>query len=193
VIFRRYSVPVTELLHADATRLLGGWRAPSAEQEATRRRFVELLAAEPGAARNDNPGAHLTASALIVNRARDGVLLCLHGRFNLWVQLGGHCEPSDASLADAALREAREESGLDGLVLYPDPIDLDVHPVRCAAGPSLHYDVRFALLAPPDAVERVSVESHALGWFEPGALPQPLAGSVERLMGPAMDAVSRLS
>ena len=184
---------MTERLHTDATRLLGAWRAPSAAQEATRLRFLELLAAEPGAARSDNPGAHLTASALIVNADRDRVLLCLHGRFNFWVQVGGHCEPEDASLAETALREAREESGLDDLALLPEPIDLDVHPVHCAAGQSLHYDVRFAALAPPGAVARISAESHALGWFEPGAWPQPLAGSVDRLVEPAIAAVARLA
>jgi len=184
---------MTEHLRTEASRLLGGWRAPSPTQETTRQRFLDLLAAEPGAARSDNPGAHLTASALIVNATRDRVLLCLHGRINVWVQVGGHCEPEDLSLADAALREAREETGLDRLVLHPEPIDLDVHPVHCAAGPGLHYDVRFAALAPPGAVERVSAESHALGWFAPDALPRPLAGSVDRLVGPALDAVSRLS
>jgi 8-oxo-dGTP pyrophosphatase MutT (NUDIX family) len=184
---------VTERLHTDATRLLSDWRAPGPAQVAIRQRFLELLAADPGATLAGNPGAHLTASALIVNSTRDRVLLCLHGRFNLWVQVGGHCEPEDASLADAALREAREETGLDGLALHPEPIDLDVHPVHCAAGRGLHYDVRFAVLAPPDAVERVSAESHALGWFPPDALPQPLGDSVNRLVGPALDAVSRLS
>ena len=100
----------------------------------------------------DHPGAHITASALVVNAGLDRVLLCLHGRMQRWVQLGGHCEPEDATVAGAALREATEESGIVGLRIHPVPIDLDVHPVPCRYGPSLHYDVRFAALAPAGAV-----------------------------------------
>ncbi len=41
-------------------------------------------------------------------------LLTLHPRFGRWLQLGGHCEDTDADIAAAALREATEESGIDG-------------------------------------------------------------------------------
>jgi 8-oxo-dGTP pyrophosphatase MutT (NUDIX family) len=102
------------------------------------------------------------------------------------MQLGGHLEPDDASVADAALREATEESGIDGLRLVPTPIDLDIHPVTCRNGPSRHFDIRFAAVAPPGAVERSSDESLALGWFAPDALPTPLAPAVARLVAPAL-------
>jgi hypothetical protein len=58
--------------------------------------------------------------------------------------------------------------------------------VVCSGGPSLHYDVRFAAVAPPDAVESVSAESAALGWFAPDALPEPLAHAVQPLIEPAV-------
>ena len=112
------------------------------------------------------------------------------------MQLGGHCEPGDATLAAAALREATEESGLAGLRLDPQPIDVDVHPVRCAAvdggpaGPSHHFDVRFVAACPAGAVERVSAESTALGWFSPDALPGPLADGVVRQITPALARLS---
>lgn len=178
-------------LHADAVRLVEAWMPPTADGATTRHRFLELLAAQPKATRADNPGAHITASALVVNATLDRVLLCLHGRVRRWLQLGGHCEDGDASVAGAALREAAEESGISGLRLHPEPIDLDVHPVNCRNGASHHFDIRFAAIAPPGAVESISAESHALGWFAPDDLPEPLGTATERLVAPAL-ATARL-
>jgi 8-oxo-dGTP pyrophosphatase MutT (NUDIX family) len=178
-------------LHADAVRLVEAWSPPTPVAAAIRSRFLELLATQPRATSRTNPGAHLTASALVVNADLDRVLLCLHGRVGRWLQLGGHCEEGDVSLAEAALREAAEESGIAGLRVHAEPIDLDVHPVICSEGPSHHFDVRFVAIAPPGAVETVSAESHALGWFTPDRLPSPLGTATERLMAPAL-ATARL-
>lgn len=173
-------------LYADAVRVVHRWTAGTPAQEAARQRFLTFLRDNPGGTDRGHPGAHLTASALVVDAAAARVLLCLHGRLHRWVQLGGHCENGDPTVAAAALREATEESGIAGLVLSPDPIDLDVHPVRCAGGPGLHYDVRYAAVAPPGAVETVSNESRDLAWFPPDALPTPLADATAPLVAPAL-------
>lgn len=180
-------------LHADAVSVVSGWAPPDQDAAAVRKRTLELLATGPvTVARGHRPG-HVTASAMVVSADLSRVLLCLHGRFGKWVQLGGHCEPADATLVDAALREATEESGIDGLVIHPEPIGLDIHPVTCDGRASLHYDVRFAVCAPPGAVERVSDESRALGWFPPDALPEPLASATACLVDPALAAATDLS
>jgi 8-oxo-dGTP pyrophosphatase MutT (NUDIX family) len=155
-------------------------RMPGAE------RFVRFLTEHPDATRREHRGAHLTASALVVDATAGRVLLCLHRRVGKWLQLGGHIEDGDLTLAGAAFREATEESGIDGLLISAEPIGLDVHAVRCSGGDSLHWDVRYAALAPPGAVERVSAESSALGWFTPDALPDPLGDAVESLIEPAL-------
>ena len=98
------------------------------------------------------------------------------------MQLGGHCEPADIALAGVALREATEESGIAGLIVDPVPIDLDIHTVVCAGRPCLHHDVIFAVYAPEGAIEQVSEESHALGWFGVDDLPHPLGTDTDRVV-----------
>ncbi|WP_341721141.1 NUDIX domain-containing protein [Micromonospora sp. FIMYZ51] len=180
------------LLHADAVAVLSGWQPTGAEAATALERTLDLLAAGPAAMRREHRAGHVTASALVFDATGSRVLLCLHGKFHRWVQLGGHCEPGDRTLAEAALREATEESGIAGLRIDPVPIDVDVHPVRCQGG-SLHHDVRYAVVAPPGAVERVSAESEALGWFPPDRLPDPLAGGTARLVAPGLAAFRRAS
>lgn len=158
------SVAVTELR---------AWRAADDGQEALRHAFLAFLDARPddACARSCVPG-HLTASALILDHAGARVLLTLHPRVGRWCQLGGHCEPGDETLRDAALREATEESGIDGLEIDPEPLHLDVHPITCSLGlPTRHLDVRFLVRAPAGAIERISAESADLRWWPLGALP----------------------
>lgn len=104
------------------------------------------------------------------------MLLTLHARLGRWLQTGGHLEDSDLSLDAAALREAEEESGLSSLRLDPSPLLLSAHAlpptVPCAGGePMVHLDVQYLVLADRAAAAVVSVESTAVEWFAPDALP----------------------
>ncbi len=180
-----------ERLYDDARDTLTRWDATSDAAEANRVRTLALLEAGPIAMTRAHRPGHVTASTLVLD-ADGRFLLCLHGRIGRWAQVGGHCEPADASVAAAALREATEESGIAGLTLDPTPIDLDIHPVTCAgvdgtpAGPSAHHDIRYVAWAPPGAVEQVSPESRALGWFTAETLPTPLAAGTTQLIAPAL-------
>jgi 8-oxo-dGTP pyrophosphatase MutT (NUDIX family) len=116
---------------------------------------------------------HITASCWIVNalprgeRQRGQALLTWHKRLNRWLQMGGHLEPGDASLLDAALREAREESGLANVrPLAAAIFDLDVHliPERKNEAAHFHYDVRFLMEADPAEPLVVSAESRDVAW-----------------------------
>lgn len=162
----------TTALHADAVRVLSGWRAPTADQDGLRAEFLEFLAAEPGAMWRACRTGHLTGSALVADPIRRAVLLTLHPKVGRWLQLGGHCEPGDSTLAGVALREAVEEGGIAGVVVDPDPIDLDIHPIECVRGiPNRHLDVRFLALAPAGSEAVISDESLDLRWWPIDALP----------------------
>ncbi len=158
---------------AVAAAELAGWEPVDEAQLALKHAFLAFLDARPDDActRECVPG-HLTASALVLDATGERTLLTLHKRFHRWVQLGGHCEPDDATLRDAALREATEESGIDGLTISAQPLHLDVHPVLCSLGvPSRHLDVRYLVRAPDGAQLRISDESADLRWWPVGALP----------------------
>lgn len=160
-------------LHADALAVLGAWDPPSPEQARLRARYVAHLLAHPdGLSRGCYPD-HLTASTLVLAADRAEVLLTLHAKAGQWFQLGGHCEPGDATLADAAAREAREESGLPDIRLDPVPVQLSEHEVPFCdpRGGVHHLDVRYAARATPDTVARVSAESTDLRWWPITALP----------------------
>ncbi len=177
-------------LHADAVMVLGEI-AETTTDEAVRalaQGFLGLLAARSDAVFRSCVPGHVTASALVVDPVGQRVLLTLHPRVGEWLQLGGHCEPSDPTVRDAALREAREESGIDALTIDPVPIDIDVHAVTCSLGvPTRHYDVRYLVVAPADAQEVRSDESDDLRWFDWSALPEGTSPTVARMIDAARE------
>jgi 8-oxo-dGTP pyrophosphatase MutT (NUDIX family) len=179
-------------LHADAVRVLSAWRAPDAGQDRLRGEFLDHLAAHHNGVWRDCAAGHITASAAVLNPAGTRVLLTLHAKIKAWLQLGGHCEPGDGTLAGAALREATEESGIAGLALLPGPVQLDRHWVPPCQGGTYHLDVQYASVAPDGADGAritVSAESDDLRWFPVDALPAGADAAVRRLIARAARAL----
>ncbi|WP_428965073.1 NUDIX hydrolase [Micromonospora fluostatini] len=92
---------------------------------------------------------HVTASALVVHPPTGRVLLRWHARQRAWLQIGGHGDPGERAPVAVALREGREETGLDDLVCWPDATLRQVVVVPVAAGAHEpaheHADLRFVL------------------------------------------------
>lgn len=176
------AVDAADALHGDAEAVLDAWEPSDVGQSALRAAYLDHLRAHADAMVRTCRPAHLTASALILDPVGRRVLLTLHARIGRWLQTGGHCEPTDTTLRGAALREAREESGITDLRMVPAIARLDRHAVRCDGAAAEHLDVQFVALATPEAVEQRSAESLDLAWFPVDALPADTDASVRALV-----------
>ncbi|MFD3500975.1 NUDIX hydrolase [Streptomyces sp. NPDC058676] len=164
-------------LYDEAVLVLKGYE----DQQELRQAYLDHLAAHPDGMWKACRAGHITASALVIDPERRRVLLTLHKKLRKWLQMGGHCEPQDASLEAAALREATEESGVEGLTLLAGgPVRLDRHPIPPPC--HCHFDVQYAVVAPPGAAHSVSDESLDVRWFGYDEVAAVADESVVRLL-----------
>lgn len=128
-------------------------------------RTLEFVRRTPRCADRATPEGHVTASAWVLSPDAGAALLVHHRKLERWFQPGGHVE-DDATIQEAALREAREESGIADLALLDEGIfDVDVHriPARKGEPDHWHFDLRFLLQARTRAFA-VGEESLDLAW-----------------------------
>jgi len=110
----------------------------------------------------EQPGAHFTASAVVVDEAGERTLLVHHRKSGSWFQPGGHFERGDSSAVAAAEREAREETGLTVAPARPGLLDVDIHWVPWDE--HYHLDLRFHLVASGELAPD-EAEVHAAEWL----------------------------
>lgn len=169
-------------LHDDARAVLAAWQPSSPDQDRLRETYLAHLAACPEAMQRSCHPDHLTASVLIFSADHRQVVLTLHKVIGRWLQTGGHCENTDSTLVDAALREGREESGITNLSIDPTPVWLSRHEVPCGpVRPAHHLDVQFVAIAPAGAEPAISDESEDLRWWDIDSLPADTDASVREL------------
>jgi 8-oxo-dGTP pyrophosphatase MutT (NUDIX family) len=159
-------------LHQSVVDTLSRWEPGDPAQDSLRHAVLAFVLARPDACQRACVPGHITASALVLDHTGTRTVLTLHPRLGRWVQLGGHCEESDADIAAAALREAEEESGIGGLTIGDMPAALHVHALTCSLGaPTHHLDVQFVARAPEGAEIAISDESLDLRWWPLNDLP----------------------
>lgn len=131
-------------------------------------RFLSLMREKENCYYRDcfDPG-HMTGSALLISQDGSKVLLNHHKIFNRWMTFGGHAD-GEEDIRHVALREAFEESGIDGISLVDQQVfDIDIHPVgenpRKGEPSHFHFDSVFLLRAPHENYV-VSSESNDLKW-----------------------------
>jgi len=163
--------------------------ADLSDGEAVKSRELILLLLEwvPAALSRYNfePG-HITCSGLVFAPDGNRILLVHHRRLDRWLLPGGHVEPEDPEIWDAARREVVEETGA---ILVPGTsctalVSLDVHGIP--ANPNrrepyhLHHDLTFSFQAISDEF-CVTEESRAVMWCAPGEFDRrQLPGNIRR-------------
>ena len=98
---------------------------PGCEQEQRdKAQMLSWLDSTPDPFTRANTVGHFTASSWIVSPDRQQVLLIYHNIYRSWAWTGGHAD-GERDLLAVALREAREESGLETLRVLKDGTDLN--------------------------------------------------------------------
>jgi 8-oxo-dGTP pyrophosphatase MutT (NUDIX family) len=141
------------------------------------------------------PG-HFTASAVVLTPDADAVLLVRHRRLGRWLQPGGHAENLDASLLATAIREVREETGIEPLdsPLGDRLLHVALHEIPpVGSEPAhLHHDIRFLLVAPRESTLARVVEVDRATWFRTNDLERlELDASLQAALSLARMAFSR--
>ncbi|MFF3653311.1 NUDIX hydrolase [Streptomyces sp. NPDC002181] len=128
--------------------------------------------------RKASPG-HVTAGAILV-RADGRILHILHNVTGKWLLPGGHIEPNDDTLLQAAGRELTEETGIPPHVVTPHcetPLHVDVHPID--ANPAKdepahqHFDFRFLFRTTADIGDLQTEEVSDATWRELDTIADP--------------------
>jgi 8-oxo-dGTP pyrophosphatase MutT (NUDIX family) len=145
---------------AELRRAVAAFDAVTPRELSSRARFLAELHRLSDPFNREADPVHVTGSAIVVGPR--GTILHWHKRLGGWLQPGGHVDAGETPW-EAALREAREETGLP--VRHPDGgpqlVHLDVHP----AGPHVHLDVRYLLLGADAEPSPPTGESQQVRWF----------------------------
>ena len=168
----------------DLLEQLREFRPYNEQEENDRKTMISLLENVSDIYERTNDIAHMTASAWIVNRQRNMILMAYHNIYDSFSWLGGHAD-GDENLLGVALREVREESGLkhgrelSDRILSLEILTVDGHEKK-GRYVSSHLHVNVTYLIEADSDEELTVkpdENKALRWF---SIDESIAASNEK-------------
>ena len=153
---------------ADLLAALAAFEPDGAAERESLARIRALLAggADPFTRKTRD---HVTTSAVVARPDGSAFLFVHHRRLDTWLQPGGHVEPEDATVFDAARREAMEETGVARFdaPLGTRVLDVDVHPIPATRDrpEHVHFDLRHLLTTLEEGSAASPEEVRAVRWF----------------------------
>lgn len=180
--------------------IIAGFEPKDGREAAEQKEMLDLIARFGDALlTRESAFAHMTASSIIVNRARTKTLMAYHKIYQSWAWTGGHMD-GGTDFEAAALREAREETGISGLRrLGQGAASIEILPVWAHVkrgrdvGSHLHLNVSYLFEADDSLPLRIAEdENSAVGWIEIDKLEEsvsepPMLPIYKRLLKRAND------
>ncbi len=122
------------------------------QEEKDKIQFLEFIDSFDDTLTRDNIFGHFTASAFVVNKERNKMVVVYHIINDGWIYPGGHAD-GEEDLLKVAVREVEEETGLKVRVLDDNIYAIDSAPVKGHikrgkyVSAHLHLDVIFIMEA----------------------------------------------
>lgn len=142
------------------------------QEERDKEMLLQYLSSGESIFFRESLGAHMSASAWVVNRAHDKVLMAYHNIYNSWAWTGGHAD-GETDLFKVAVREAMEETGIRTVrpvtedIFSLEVLTVDGHEKKGSYVSShLHLNVTYLLEADDrEVLHKKEDENSAVGWF----------------------------
>lgn len=142
------------------------------QEERDKEMILHFLSAGDSVYFRENCGAHMSASAWVVNQTHDKVLMAYHNIYDSWAWTGGHAD-GEMDLLHVAVREAMEETGLTKVApVMEDIFSLEILTVdgheKKGVYVSSHQHLNITYLLEGDdrqVLQRKEDENSAVGWF----------------------------
>ena len=105
----------------DLKQQIQNYKPYNRQEEKDKEQMLKYIDTFTDVLTRENTKCHFTASNWIVNKERTKVIMIYHNIYKSWAWTGGHAD-GDSNLLNVALKEAKEETGLENLKVISDGI-----------------------------------------------------------------------